>query len=75
MAKQAYSVFNKLGLVKQALMRATAGECGWDNAHCARATVEAVAKIDRPGTLAHDDSNEATLFCAATLHRFGLPFD
>ena len=74
-AKQAFRVFNKLGSVKQALMRATAGECGRDSAHCARATVEAVAKMDRPGPLAHDDSSEATLFCAATLHRFGLPYD
>jgi hypothetical protein len=37
--------------------------------------VEAVAKMDRPTSLAHEDSSEATLYCAATLHRFGLPFD
>ena len=73
MAKQAYSVFNKLGTMKQALMRVTAGECGRDSAHCARATVEAVARMDRPGPLAHDDSNEATLLCAPTLHNSVSP--
>ena len=75
MAKQAHNVFNRLGPVKQALMRASAGECGRDSAHCAKATVEAVARMDRPGPLAHEDSSESTLFCAATLHRFGLPYD
>jgi hypothetical protein len=31
--------------------------------------------MDCPGPLAHDDSSEATLFCEATLHRFGFPYD
>ncbi len=39
-------------------------------------TVKEVACLDRPGQGNHgEDSREATLFCAATLHRFGLPVD
>ncbi len=30
--------------------------------------------MDQPGFGVHGESSEATLFCAATLHRFGLPF-
>ncbi len=75
MAKQAANLFHMLGPVKQALMRATTGQCGRDNAQCSRATVEVVAKMDRPTSMAHDDSSKATLFCMATLNRFGLPYD
>jgi len=31
--------------------------------------------MDRSSFGNHGDSSEATLFCVATLHRFGLPFD
>ena len=75
MAKQAAKVFLKMGPVKQALLRATAGQCGRDRAQCSRNTVDEVAKMDRPLSLAHLDSSEAMLYFAATLHRFGLPFD
>ena len=56
-------------------MRATAGQCGRDSAHCSLATVEAVARMDCPASLAHSELSEGVLFGAATLHRFGLPFD
>ena len=31
--------------------------------------------MDCPGSMAHAEINEGTLFCASTLHRFGLPYD
>ena len=37
--------------------------------------MEAIAKIDRPGFIDLGDSSEATLLCAATFHRHGLPID
>jgi hypothetical protein len=38
-------------------------------------TVQAVARMDCPASLSHDELSEGTLFCAASLHRFGLPVD
>ena len=47
-----------------------------DSAFCTMDTVTKVAGLDRPGRKNHgEDSREATLFCAATLHRFGLHVD
>jgi hypothetical protein len=39
-------------------------------------TVREVAGLDHPGKEnIGEDSREASLFCAVTLHRFGLPVD
>jgi hypothetical protein len=74
-AKQAYNVFSSINEVKQSLMRAAAGQCGVDTTHCSMATVHAVARMDCPASLSHDELSEGTLFCAASLHRFGLLVD
>ncbi len=74
-AKQAYNVFSTMDEVKQSLTRATAGQCGMDTTHCSIATVEALARMDFPASLSHDKLSKGTLFFAASLHRFGLPFD
>ena len=71
--KQTCRVLTALHLVKRALMRASSCQCGMDSAHCHADIVAEVAKLDRPGFGNHGESNEATLFCAVTLHRFGLP--
>ena len=34
-----------------------------------------MATINCPAALAHSETSEAPLYCAATLHRFGLPVD
>jgi hypothetical protein len=62
--------------IKQALLRATACHCGLDCTHGHTETVKEVAKLDRQ-CLGHlgGDTGEATLFYAANLYRFGLPFD
>jgi hypothetical protein len=74
--KKAHRVLSALNPVKQALLRATAGQCGMDSASCSMDTVREVASLDYPGKgNAEEDSREASLFCAATLHRFGLPVD
>jgi hypothetical protein len=74
--KKAHIVLSALNPVKQALLRATAGQCGMDSASCSMDTVREVASLDYPGKgIAEEDSREASLFCAATLHRFGLPVD
>jgi hypothetical protein len=73
--RQAHHVFSNLDPVRKALMRAAAGQCGRDSAHCSLATVEAVARMDCPASLSHSELSEGVLFCAATLHRFGLPYD
>ena len=75
-AKQAHRVLSALNPIKQTLLRATAGECGLDSAHCHFATVRDVAKLDRPrGGSQGEGSRETTLFRAATLHRYGQPVD
>ena len=56
MAKHNANVILRLGPVKQALLRATTGQYGRDSALCSRNTVEEVAKMDRPMSLAHHDS-------------------
>jgi hypothetical protein len=66
---------SSLNPVKLSLMRATAGQCGVESSACHSDTVRKVAKLDRPGFGHNDESIETTLFCAATLHRFGLPYD
>ena len=73
--RQAHHIFTSLDPVRKALMRASAGQCGRDSAHCSRATVEAVARMDCPASMAHSELSEGVLFSAATLNRFGLPYD
>ncbi len=58
------------------MLRATAGQCGLDSASCTTATVKEVVGMDRPGCGNNEEhSGEASLLCAATLHRYGLPVD
>ena len=73
-AKQAHNLLSTLNQTKQSLLRATAGQCGLDSAHCHSSTIKNVVSLDRPGGL-DGGSREAALFCAATLHRYGLPMD
>jgi len=75
-AKKAHKVLSALNSVKQALLRATTGQCGMDSAFCTMDTVKDVARLDRPGKRNHgEDSREVTILCAATVHRFGLHVD
>jgi hypothetical protein len=37
--------------------------------------VESVATTGRPNAMKHDEASKGTLFCAASLHRFSLPYD
>jgi len=74
-AKQAFSVLSSLNPVKQALMRASTCPCGLDSAHCHSDNVREVANRSRPRFGINGESIEATVFCAATLHRYGLTYD
>jgi len=74
-ARQAFMALSSLNPVKPSLMRATTGRCGTDSSAFHSDTVKEVAKLDRPGFGNDEDFSEATLFCAATLHKFGLPYD
>jgi hypothetical protein len=75
-AKKAHRVLSTINPVKHALLRATAGQCGTDSASCTMDTVREVAGLDRLGRGNHgEDSRKASLFCAATLRRFGMPLD
>jgi hypothetical protein len=75
-AKKAHMVLSALNPVKQALLRATAGQCGMDSASCTATTAREVARLDRPGIGNNgEDSGEASLYCTSTLHRYGLPVD
>ena len=73
-AKHAHKLLSTLNLTKQSLLRATAGQCGLDSAHCHSSTVKEVASLDRPGGM-DGRSREAAFFFAATMHRFGLHVD
>ena len=74
-AKEAFKILSFLYPVKQFLMRASAGQCELDSSHCHSDIVREIAKLNRLGFGKNGESSEATLFCAATLHRFGLPYD
>ncbi len=75
-ARQVSNLFKEMDPVRQTLMRVTAGQCGRDTAQCSLLTVRAVATMDcSPDSLAHAEASEASLFCASTLHRYGLPHD
>jgi hypothetical protein len=72
---QPLEVFESMDPVKQALMRASAGQCGMDTAHGSTTTVRDVARMDCPGSMAHAEMSEGVLFTSSMLHRFGLPYD
>ena len=74
-AKQASALYNDMDPVRQTLLRANAGQCGRDTAHCSLKTIRVIATMDWPSTLAHPESSDASLYCASTLHRYGLPYD
>ena len=73
--RQASSLFNKMDPVRHPLIRATAGQRGRDLAHCSVSTIKAVATMDCPSSLSLEGRSNASLLCAATLHRYGLPHD
>ncbi len=61
--------------VRHTLLRTNEGQCGRGTAHCSLKTVRSVATMEIHDALAHEESSDASLFCAATLHRHGLPYD
>jgi hypothetical protein len=71
--RQAHKLLQEIGPVRGALMKAPAGQCGMDGGACSSHTVKAVAALE--GQTSQAISNEGTLYCAATLHRHGLPVD
>jgi hypothetical protein len=60
-ARHALEVFETMEHVKHALMRASAGQCGMDSAHCSTATVREVARMDCLGSMAHAEMSEGVL--------------
>ncbi len=68
-------VFDSVDPVKRALMRASAGQCGRDTAHCSTSTFMDVARLDCPGSMDHAELSKGVLFTSSMLHRFGLPYD
>jgi hypothetical protein len=73
--RQALVVFESMDLVKQALMRVSACQCGMDTAHCSTTTVKDVARMDCLGSMTHAEIREGVLFTSSMLHRVGLPYD
>jgi hypothetical protein len=73
--KQALEVFEAMDPVNQALMRATAGQCGLDSAQCSTAIAREVARMGCPGSMAHSEMSEGVLYCSSMLYRFGPPYD
>jgi len=71
--RHASILFSKMDPVRQALMRGTIGQCGRDSAHCSLSTIRAVATMDCPSFVSLEEAPDASLFCAATLHRYDLP--
>ena len=73
--KQVSDLLKSMDPIRQTLLRANVGQCGRDSAHCSLQVVRAVATMDCPAALAHTKTSEASLYCTATLNRFGLPVD
>ena len=73
--RQALDIFESMNPLQQELMRASAGQCGMDSAHCSTSTVREVALMDCPASMTRAEISEGTLFGASMLHRFGLPYD
>ena len=57
------------------LLRANAGKCGRDTAHSSLKMVRSVDTTDCLAARVHEKSFDASLFCAATLQRYGLPYN
>jgi len=68
-------VFSSMDAVKQALMRASARQCGTDSSRCFGDTVKEVSRMDCPGSMVHAEMSEGVLFSTDMLHRFGLPYN
>ncbi len=64
-----------MDLLKQTVIRASAGQCGMDSAHCSTTTVRDVARMDCPCSMARAEISRGVLFYTSMLHSFGLPFD
>ncbi len=61
-AKQAHRILSTLNPTRQSLLRAIAGQCGLDSAHCHSSIVLEVVSLDRPGGGRDEGSREASLF-------------
>ena len=70
-AKQTFVLYNILDPGRQTILIANVGQCERDTAHCSLKTIRAVATMDCPTALAHQESSDASLFFASTLHRYG----
>ena len=73
--KKASNLLKSMDPIRRTLLRASAGQCGRDSAHSYLQTVRVISTMDCPAALAHTETSEASLYCAATLHRFGFPID
>jgi len=73
--RQTREVFGSMDPLRQALVRASARQCGQDYAHCSTAIVRDVVRMDCPGSMAHAEISEGALYCSSMLHRFGIPYD
>jgi hypothetical protein len=61
--------------IRRTMLRASVGQCGRDSDHFSLQTVRAVATMDCPAALGYAEKRDTSLYCAATLHRFGLHLD
>jgi hypothetical protein len=61
--------------LQQTLVRAFAGQCGLDSAHCSIISVRDVARMDSACSMAYAEINGGVLFFASMLHRFDLTYD
>jgi len=60
--RRALEIFEAMDPLQQTLMKASAGQCGKDSAHCSTTTVREVALMDCPGSMAHAEINEGVLY-------------
>ena len=72
--REVHSVLVPLDPIRSALKRAYAGQCGVVSSCCTASTVEAVVGLDHPCIRSKDEASESALLCAATIHRFGIPY-
>ena len=69
------NLFKNMDHVRRTLLRANDVQCGSDSAYCSLKIFQAFASMDCPYALAHDETSEASLYCTASLHRYGLPHE
>jgi hypothetical protein len=74
-ARQASNLYLKMDPVRHSLSWVNTGQCGRDSAHGSLHTVRAVATMDCLSSLPLDETSEASLLCAATLHRYNMSHD